>query len=210
MNILILRLQFPQAIPHCSAVVQEGVDQDRRGKHECDEVRHGVGCGQVQGGVLVVRRDIQRHIGCDDAVDVVRSGEPIPSGIRCQREVTSLPDLKAQINENQYANTEPFESSTYVLVVDDRHQNPVEEYKSDEDVHFCPPGNHERGSDVGDLVPVKVEDAHAETRGSTEQLVDDDIVRDNPANERKVRETGEEESYRLGISVEPPSLDHTH
>lgn len=195
MNVLIFRLRFPQAIPHRSTVVQERVNQDRGRKHECDEVGHGVGRRQVQRGVLFVRRDIQRHVGSDDTIDVVRTGEPIPGGIGCQRKVARLPDLEgADRLKSGRGQAGVVRSLTHVIIVDDRHQNPVEKHESDKDVYFCPPGNHQRGTDVGDLIPVKVDKAHAQARHRSKELVDNEVVGNNPADETKVRESGEKES----------------
>ena len=48
------------------------------------------------------------------------------------------------------------------------------------------------GCSIHDLRPVECEDGHSQSGGSAEQLVDNDVVRDNPADPVEVRERAEE------------------
>ena len=63
-----------------------------------------------------------------------------------------------------------------------------EEYHSGSDISFSPPRGSKRGPNVGNLTPVEGDNGHSKPRYSTEELVDDNIVRNNPANPVGVRE----------------------
>lgn len=65
---------------------------------------------------------------------------------------------------------------TYVAVVEDRAEEPVEEHESDEDVDLSPPRHHERRPNIRNLGPIEREHAHAEPASHPEKLVDNDIV----------------------------------
>lgn len=65
---------------------------------------------------------------------------------------------------------------TYVGVVQDGAQYPVEQHKANHDMDFCPPRGHERRASVGNLGPVKCEETHAEAGIDTKELIEDDII----------------------------------
>ena len=89
----------------------------------------------------------------------------------------------------------PHESeSAYVGVVQDRTKDPVHDEEAGENLHLGPPGHHERTANPGDLRPVEREDAHPEAAGDTEQLVDNNVLRLGPADEREDGERGKEVS----------------
>lgn len=71
-------------------------------------------------------------------------------------------------------------------------EEPEEEHEADGDVGLGPPRCSQRRSDVCDLGPIKGEEAHTEPMRGTEQLVDDDVVGDDPADPAEVAEGGEE------------------
>ena len=76
---------------------------------------------------------------------------------------------------------------TYVRVVQDGAQDPVHHEEAREDLHFRPPGYHQRAADPRDLGPVERQDAHPEAARDTEELVDHDIVGDDPTDPVEVR-----------------------
>ena len=59
---------------------------------------------------------------------------------------------------------------------------------------------HQRAADPANLRPVKGYHAHAEARANTEKLVDRNIVRRRPADEREHRERLEQISCAMSAS----------
>lgn len=55
------------------------------------------------------------------------------------------------------------EGLTYICVVQNRREEPVEEEEAHEHVDLGPPWHDERASDVCDLGPVKSENAHTKS-----------------------------------------------
>ena len=80
---------------------------------------------------------------------------------------------------------------TYVGVIKDGNQDPVEENKSSEDVDLGPPWNHKRTSNPCDLRPVERHNTHSQTSSYSKELIDGDILWGNPANPRKYGEPRE-------------------
>ena len=77
--------------------------------------------------------------------------------------------------------------------VENREENPVEENDREAGVCSRPPWVDEwRGIEGSNLTPVEGHETHAEAMSNTEQLVDLDIVRSDPAYPRKVGESREE------------------
>jgi hypothetical protein len=80
--------------------------------------------------------------------------------------------------------------------IKDREDNPVEE--NDGKASVCsrrcrPPWDDEgRASEGGKLTPVKRYDTHTKAMSNTEQLIDLDVVRGDPADPRKGGECCEE------------------
>ena len=61
----------------------------------------------------------------------------------------------------------------------------IEEHHGEGDVRRRPPRSCEWGANECNLRPVKGEDGETEAGHGSEQLVDDDVVRLNPGDERK-------------------------
>lgn len=83
-------------------------------------------------------------------------------------------------------------------VVQDRGQDPVVQHGPDKDVHLCPPRDHQWAPNPSYRGPIERDNAHPEPILDPKQLVDDQIVRRDPAYPRKYGEgleevTGEEE-----------------
>jgi hypothetical protein len=76
--------------------------------------------------------------------------------------------------------------------VENREENPVEENDGEASVCSRPPwGDEWRVIKGSNLTPVEGHDTHAEAMSNTEQLVDLDIIRSDPAYPRKVGESRE-------------------
>jgi len=75
-----------------------------------------------------------------------------------------------------------------VGVVEQWREEPEEEHESSSDVCLSPPRTGKGTANVGDLSPVECNQAHAQSMLITEQLVDDDVFRRNPADPGKVTE----------------------
>jgi hypothetical protein len=76
--------------------------------------------------------------------------------------------------------------------VENREDNPVEEYDGEASINSSPPWAEEwRGIEGSNLTPIEGYDTHAEAMNNTEQLVDLDIIRSDPAYPRKVGESRE-------------------
>jgi hypothetical protein len=77
--------------------------------------------------------------------------------------------------------------------VENGEENPVEENDGEAKVGSRPPWDEEGRAFEGDnLTPVKCYDTHSETMSNTEQLVDLDVVRGDPADPGKGGECCEE------------------
>jgi hypothetical protein len=63
-----------------------------------------------------------------------------------------------------------------------RDEKPVEENDGEANVGSCPPWTEKRGAVVGDLTPVEGYETHIEAMSNTEQLIDLDIIRSDPAD----------------------------
>ena len=82
--------------------------------------------------------------------------------------------------------------------VENREENPVEEDDGEASVCSSPPWADEwRAIEGSNLTPVEGHETHAEAMSNTEQLVDLDIIRSDPAYPRKVGETRKEERSSL-------------
>jgi hypothetical protein len=96
--------------------------------------------------------------------------------------------------------------------VENREEKPVEKNDGEASVCSRPPWVDEwRATEGGNLTPVKGHDTHAEAMNNTEQLVDLDIVRSDPADPRKVGESREEvrrkEIYNTSCEIEIASRE---
>jgi hypothetical protein len=83
---------------------------------------------------------------------------------------------------------------THIGIIEHWSQNPVEKYKPNENMYFCPPGYHQRAPNPSDLYPVKGYNAHAQPSINTEELVDGNIGRPYPAYEGENAESLEQEA----------------
>jgi len=83
---------------------------------------------------------------------------------------------------------------TNVGVIKDGNHDPIEENESSEDVNLRPPWDHEGASNPCDLRPVERHDTHSQTSSNPKELINSDVLWDNPANPRKYREPREQES----------------
>ena len=81
---------------------------------------------------------------------------------------------------------------TYVGVVQYGAEDPVYDKEAGEDLDLRPPGHHQRAADPRDLGPVERQDAHPQPARDTEQLVDHDILRLDPADIRERRQRREQ------------------
>ena len=67
--------------------------------------------------------------------------------------------------------------------IEDRNEEPVEEHNSNTNVGSGPPWDNKRGAIKGsNYTPVEGYEAHTQTVSDTENLVDLDIVRGDPAD----------------------------
>lgn len=72
--------------------------------------------------------------------------------------------------------------------MDNRRRDPEEGNEACDDVCLCPPWGSKRAADEGNLRPIEGNEAHSETGLVTEELVDDNVVRNNPAHPGEVAE----------------------
>jgi len=182
MDIICLDSHFFEAVEEGATVVEEGVDDDAGAEGKGKEIGHGVGGGEVEGRVVVVGIEIKGVVWTEDTGDVVDVAEFVKGFDGRDGKVGELPD---------------------VGVVKSRSDDPVKKDKAGKDVELSPPGDHEGTADPADLGPVKGEEAHAKAGVNAKELIEGDIVRGSPADERKDREgleeiAGEEEEKEGG------------
>jgi len=182
MDVICLDSHFFEAVEEGATVVEEGVDDDAGAEGKGEEIGHGVGGGEVEGRVILVGIKIKGVVWTEDAGDVVDVAEFVKGFDGRDGKVGELPD---------------------VGVVESRSDDPVKKDKADKDVELSPPGDHEGTTDPADLGPVKGEEAHAKAGVNAKELIEGDVVRGSPADERKDREgleeiAGEEEEKEGG------------
>lgn len=138
---------------------------------KAETVRQGERGGQEQGRVLMVFRFVEGALRSENLGDVVWSASVVVRAVGGHRQVLAVEG---------------------VGVVEDGAEEPEEEHDGGGDVGLCPPGSGEGRTNESDLRPVEGEDGHAEPRGLSEELVDDDVLRCDPAYPAEEREGLEE------------------
>lgn len=182
MDVIGLDTDFFEAVEKGAAVVEEGVNDDTGAEGKSEEVGHGVGSGEVEGGIGVVGVEIKGIVGAEDAGDVVDLAEFVVGFVGGDGKVGELPS---------------------VGVVECGGEDPVKEDKTEKDVDLGPPGDHEGAADPADLGPIQGEKAHAHAGVDAKKLIEGDVLGSGPADKGKDGEgfeevAGEEEEEKGG------------
>lgn len=74
-------------------MIERGVRDDAGAEREGEEVGYDIGCGQVEGGVFVVRGLVEAVVGVHDPCDVVRLPEAVVRLVVGDGEECEVPDV---------------------------------------------------------------------------------------------------------------------
>ena len=145
--------------PDLLAVVHKGVRDGSRDGSEAETVRERKGGGKEQRRVGLVLFVVERALGGDDPGDIVHRAGVVVRGVGRDGEVLGVKG---------------------VGVVEDGGEEPEEEDDGGGNVALGPPWGGEGRADEGDLGPVEGEHGHSEAGSGTKELVDGDVVGNDP------------------------------
>ena len=89
---------------------------------------------------------------------------------------------------------------TYVCEIDQGHNKPVEENKTDKDIDLCPPRDDEWIADETDLGPVESKKAHAQAVIGPKQGVDGLVLWFDPADPRERAQERHEITWTIQLN----------
>jgi hypothetical protein len=113
-----------------------------RAQGEREEIRHRERSGQIKGRVVFVGSHIECVLRREHPRHIVLLTEAIKGLGAEHREVRKIPSLEAREETRKRGIR-----NTYVCVVQDGGEDPVEYYKTSKYVHLGPPGDYERTPD---------------------------------------------------------------